>query len=330
MRQIEWALCITVGFVILTLLKLGPTLRSSVSLMQNPDLTQYVEGHPKREEPVILPPCKLANTHALQKSIFCFQKCQPAFNTTIEGMGLDPNEMINITTETGRRRSAHTGVYGKYRVHFPEEGVYLNITTPDGQKFAPRAITERLFRRIIAKLFRARILDASKNIINTGSWIGDNALPWALMMEQLSGNDYPPGKVIAVDPSTTFVQTMGNIANMNSIGNLCARIGIYSSVERTIHTASAEHMVVDTRKQKGSEVLNAVPLDSENIVNVTLLHLDVEGHETEVLVGARKLIMSSRPVVNGFTISFTSKCPYTRHQALTSPSSFHNVSTHRL
>ncbi len=288
-RKVElFALSLTFGFAILTCLKEGQYLHNNFIPVQN--LNTEIPSK-------LLPPCKSISARALQESIVCFQKCEPVFNQTIEGMGLDPNEMINITTTTST--GTHTGLYGKYRVHFPEEGVYLNITTSDREKFGPRAITERLFRRIIAKLFRARVLDASKNIINTGSWIGDNAIPWALMLERLSaGNGHPPGKVIAVDPSKTFVQKMADIASMNSIGNLCARIGIYSSVERAIHTVSAEHMVVDVRTKKGSEVLNAVPLDSENIVNVTLLHLDVEGHESEVLTGARKLIMSSRPVVS--------------------------------
>lgn len=300
--RIELALSLTFGYAILTYLpliyKVGQNLRDFNIPMQSLNTGTDLPSKP-------LPPCKSISARALQESLVCFQKCEPIFNQTIEGMGLNPNEMINITTSTysfnittSTSTRTHTGLYGKYRIHFPEEGVYLNITTSDGAKFGPRAITERLFRRIIAKLFRARILDASKHIINTGSFIGDNAIPWAVMLERLSAdNDYPPGKVIAVDPSTTFVQKMVNIASMNSIGNLCARIGIYSSVERAIHTDLAEHMVVDVRNKKGSEVLNAVSLDSENIANVTLLHLDVEGHESEVLVGARKLIMSSRPVV---------------------------------
>lgn len=63
--------------------------------------------------------------------------------------------------------------------------------------YQPHAYHERLFRRIIAKLYRAGVLDPQKNILNSGSNMGDNALPWARMLKNLTRDDQSPGKVYA-------------------------------------------------------------------------------------------------------------------------------------
>jgi FkbM family methyltransferase len=243
----------------------------------------------------VLPPCRPLNITAAEEGIVCIPKCKPHCNHTIEGLGLDANEKVNITIRQSKNYYTHE--YGKYRTHFPEENIYLNHSSQSvsiHEAMQPRAVTERLFRRIIAKLFRAGVLDPSKNIINTGSWIGDNAVSWALMLEQLTEN---PGKVIAVDPSEKYLQYMTNIANENSIGNICTHLTVYSSEERTIFASTTEHMGVDVRNKKGTAI-KAIPIDSENIENLALLHIDVEGHESELLAGALGLIHSSRPVVS--------------------------------
>ena len=175
----------------------------------------------------------------------------------------------------------------------------------------PRIYTERLLRRIVAKLLRAGVLDPSKYIVNTGSWIGDNALPWAMLLEKLQPEN--PGKVIAVDPSAKYIREMVDLANVNGIGSLCAQVGVLSSTVAKIHNVgtSTEHIKVfsDTeiaqlpgkRKERiqalGSSI-NAVTLDSMELQkDLSLLHIDVEGHEGELLEGARATIQSSRPII---------------------------------
>jgi len=264
----------------------------------SPDIAAYVRV---REVDVnisskfeVIRPCRPLDITAAKENIVCIPKCKPHANQTIEGLGLDANERITITTQHNKDFFRHE--YGRYRIHFPEENIYLDHASQPlrlHEEMQPRAVTERLFRRIIAKLFRAGVLDPSKNIINTGSWIGDNALSWALMLEQLSEN---PGKVIAVDPSAKYIQYMTNIANENSISNMCTHLTVYSSKERTIFTGNTEHMGVNLSNKKGI-AMKAITLSSENLENVTLLHIDVEGHESELLEGASRLIDSSRPVV---------------------------------
>jgi len=262
---------------------------------------------------------------SLSDGLVCINKCIPASNNTLEGMGLDPYEQVKIKMPENLHGNLITE-HGKYRIHFPEENIDLNLTgrlanleefirgdeeVLDTGHLHPRAITERLLRRIVAKLLRAGVLDPSKNIINTGSWIGDNALPWALMMETLRPNN--PGKVIAIDPSENFIKDMVDLANVNSIGNMCAQIGILSSNMTQVHlpSDSTEHIKVyneqqvvngpakrRVRFQSMGTWKNAITVDSLNLQSsISLLHIDVEGHEGELLEGARATIQSSRPII---------------------------------
>jgi len=240
-----------------------------------------------------LPLCKPLNLTAVQEGIICLPKCDPS--AADEG-SLHPNEKINLTVQTNRDK--YPGEYGKYRIHFPEEEIYLHVDGREykkgGEAMHPRSVTERLFRRVIAKLFRAGVLDPTKNIINTGSWIGDNALPWAMMLEQLTTK---PGKVIAVDPSPMYVNNMVNTAHLNLIGNVCTHVTVYSAKKGTVFTSTTEHMGVNLGLKRGEKQINMITLDSENITNLALLHIDVEGHESELLTGAMDLIKTSRPVI---------------------------------
>jgi len=142
-------------------------------------------------------------------------------------------------------------------VHLPEEDVWINQSIPGKLQLQPHAFHERLFRRIISKLYRAGVIDPSMNLLNSGSNMGDNALPWAKMMEDLT-NDNPSksaGKVYAIDPSGDLLTYMVNIANENSISNICARMTYIGSKS-------------DDKFAK---------VDELGIGNIGVLHLDLEG-----------------------------------------------------
>jgi hypothetical protein len=43
--------------------------------------------------------------------------------------------------------------------------------------------------------------------------------------------------------------------------------------------------------------IDIINLDSLNLKNISIMKIDVEGHENEVLIGAKKTILSNRPVI---------------------------------
>ena len=158
-------------------------------------------------------------------------------------------------------------------------------------------------------------------MVDIGSFIGDNVLPWAIMMEELSQPD-DPGKVVAIDPSRKFLREIVNLANVNYIDNICTKRGILSSDSIEVLTVghTSEHIGVRSEAQlarmsAGNRAkfeadfdvqglrMHAFPLDSLSLRDVTLLHIDVEGHESEVLRGAVKTIKQSRPIIisEGYT-----------------------------
>lgn len=124
-----------------------------------------------------LPLCQPLNLTAAQDNIICIPRCtfpppKQKEDEQLRGRS-SSDERIKMTVTLNQMGETHTGDYGKYRVHFPEEDVYLLV---DGHEYTksphhamhPRSITERLFRRVIVKLFQEGVLDPTKNIINTG------------------------------------------------------------------------------------------------------------------------------------------------------------------
>ena len=226
----------------------------------------------------LLPLCRPLDTTAAKDKTTCLEECRPDISQTIEGLGLNLLEKYETKVVFGFDGHGETRKFGKYRYHFPEEDVWLNQSIPGPLELQPHAYHERLFRRIISKLFRAGVIDPSMNLLNSGSNMGDNALPWAKMMADLMPRDSSSksvGKVYAIDPSDDLVAHMVNIANENSISNICTRITFIGS------------------KSDGK----FAKVDDLGIENLGVLHFDLEGGEGEAILGALGLIFMQRPIV---------------------------------
>jgi len=132
-------------------------------------------------------------------------------------------------------------------------------------------------------------------IIDLGAWIGDNAAPWAKLIKE---------KVYAIDPSPTNCALVKNLKNLNSLDNLIiiqkaigAKEGELQIKEGNIDHASFQEV------EKGPSTIHMETLDSlvekGNIdEKVGFIHLDVEGMEYDVLIGALQLIKRDLPVIS--------------------------------
>jgi FkbM family methyltransferase len=174
-------------------------------------------------------------------------------------------------------------------VAFPHEKATIAIPTVYEHKyhhlFPGRPSCEAKFRQAMASL-----IPIDKNIIDAGAWIGDNALPWAQMIQ---------GTVYAIDPSPNNCLYVNHLAKLNGIKNV--RV-IQAALSDSAEDVSCNPDVIDHInfvRDRGAQKFSTTTLDvllpNEN--NLGLIHLDVESMEYKVVLGAANLIERNQPIV---------------------------------
>ena len=142
--------------------------------------------------------------------------------------------------------------------------------------------------------------------LDVGAYIGTHAL----LMGRLAG---PEGRVYAFEPQRKVYRELRHNIRLNGISNVTALR--YAVGAQTLIVEMNPPMEIGVVEAKGrAEVGKALgeggvavgaggdraelrPLDSFGFENVSLLKIDVEGFEDEVLAGAERLIRESKPVI---------------------------------
>ena len=160
------------------------------------------------------------------------------------------------------------------------------------------AFKEPLLRVIANHLIASGIVPKHSGIIDLGSWIGDNAVPWAM---------FHAGIVYAIDPSEDNIEFIRATSVLNGIENIVTIQKVISDGEELLGTFGDPthcnfHSVDEHGDTSGlSLVANSTSLDllhQEGVIgDVGLMHLDVEGFEMKVIIGATKMIDQYKPVV---------------------------------
>ena len=150
---------------------------------------------------------------------------------------------------------------------------------------------EAKMRQSIADLLAKEIIVRSSNILDSGAFIGDNALPWAKNIE---------GIVYAIDPSPTNLLLIDEVARLNSLNNIHTLREVLSNEKRVL-TYNGEIDFNSFIGLGGEHELIASSVDNlveEGIVeDLGFIHLDVEGAELDALKGSTKALESFQPVV---------------------------------
>lgn len=151
-----------------------------------------------------------------------------------------------------------------------------------------------LLRKVMYELFKINYLDADKSIIDIGSYIGDNSIVWSKFLKN-------NGKVFAIDPYDKNLEFGKMIAGINNITNIEWIEAACSDEEKDLrYGGSLDHVSFKEEVNQFQKIFKANTLDNlmkKNINKITLLHVDVEGLELEVLKGAKKIIEKSKPTI---------------------------------
>ncbi len=132
----------------------------------------------------------------------------------------------------------------------------------------------------------------NSKVVDIGAHIGLHTL-------SMSFYTGPRGKVVAFEPQRKLYRELYWNCQLNNAN---------TNVELHRHAIGAKHAVIqmnphDTGNEgsatlgHGADTAEMRTLDSYNLTNVSLIKIDVEGNEEEVLEGAKKTIKRNQPVV---------------------------------
>ena len=174
------------------------------------------------------------------------------------------------------------------------------IEHPFSQTFASRNNHEILFRRMHTYLMDAGII--KNNIIDLGAWIGDNTIPWAKVVSLSAKVVSLSAKVVyAIDPSRENCDFIQQMCDHNQLTNVKIFQTAVSDKMETLSTNDDMYHCTFVQGSEGRNKVNAITLDhlfnTGEIENIGYIHLDVEGMEYKVILGAEQIIDTCRPII---------------------------------
>lgn len=128
--------------------------------------------------------------------------------------------------------------------------------------------------------------------IDIGAHIGTHTMTMSKCVGEM-------GKVIAFEPQLKLFAELSENIKLNDLTNVFPfrhAIGNFQNKKIEMNPAT-ELSEGSTSIGSGGDLVTMITLDSINLSNVSLIKIDVEGFENEVLDGAKQTIMKNRPVI---------------------------------
>jgi len=186
-------------------------------------------------------------------------------------------------------------------IHEGETKINLTSTHENDEQFSRRVNHEIMFRKVVYECIVNNLIDINKNMIDSGSWIGDNTLVWAKLIKNGEGK----GIVYAIDPSRKNKDYIEELSKLNQLDNIkCIETAMSDKIEELNYQGCIDHnsfIECGLRPYKGDKFLFSSYMDllyeQGEIKEVDFIHLDVEGMEYKVICGGKKTIEENRSVV---------------------------------
>ena len=158
-------------------------------------------------------------------------------------------------------------------------------------------LRENKKRQIISNLINKGLIDKIKNIIDAGAFLGDTSLPLSINIK---------GDVYAIDPGNINMEIIQEIIDLNGIKNVKLLPYCLSDTHKKLYYNEGKFGINfttfsdnKTNKEYSVESYSLDILYNKNIIknNISLLHIDVEGKEYDVLKGSINLIKKYNPII---------------------------------
>ena len=203
-------------------------------------------------------------------------------------------EVMNIT---GKKSMNKHGVYVEIEFPLSKKVMYVPDTPDTKNSVVARAHRKgRKWEPKIAKLLSDNCKKGS-TAVDMGAYIGTHTL-------SLVDGVGPKGKVVTFEPQPWAYNGIKKTLAKNKIKNvklINAGVSDKKGKIRFCSDVSGSSSVCKERRpsDKWTEVYDIpiMTLDSLNLKNVSVMKVDVEGHELNALKGSKKTIMKSKPVI---------------------------------
>jgi FkbM family methyltransferase len=170
-------------------------------------------------------------------------------------------------------------VEGLGRFYVDDNAALVKRSLRAGKPWAPHLIRE----------FETYVVPGS-TVLDVGAHVGSLTVPLARMVG-------PRGRVYAFEPQRKIFRELVHNLRLNALGQaiplrfaLSSRPGIIEMTNPTPHDGHA-HIGA------GGEQAEARTLDSFGFARISLIKIDVEGHEAEVLRGGERTLRAQRPAL---------------------------------
>ena len=155
--------------------------------------------------------------------------------------------------------------------------------------------TKEPAKRVILETLISKIFPTNTFILDVGAYIGDNSLPWSMCFKNHN--------IVAIDPSISNCNFIIDTASLNNIKNLqvinCLISDInaqYKAINDIDHSAFKQELNLRSK----SQTIQSKSIDEISVnfsTKVSLIHIDVEGMEKNVILSSRDTISRDRPVI---------------------------------